>query len=373
MRTIRAALAAFMCIVAAHGEIAAAEGRSPAPDATVPAAPAARVGQRDGGLAGALPDRAVWQAYRARFVTETGRVVDTGNEGISHSEGQGYGMVLAVAAGDREAFDRIWGWTRANLMVRNDELLAWRWEPNRRPGIADMNNATDGDILVAWALVEASEAWQDRAYAVAGRRIAVEVGRKLILPNTRHGVMLLPGLSGFAAEDRTDGPVVNLSYLVFPAFARLGIVAPEFDWVALARDGVRMIENARFGPARLPVEWTSLASAAPAPAAGFSSLYGYNAARIPLYLAWGGFDQLVRPLRGGSPLSVVDVASGRQTGGSDESGYAAIGALTACAYEGARWPAQLRSVRTGENYYPVTLHLLSLAAARMRYPSCLRD
>ena len=31
----------------------------------------------------------------------TGRVVDTGNGLISHSEGQGYGMLLAVAAGDR--------------------------------------------------------------------------------------------------------------------------------------------------------------------------------------------------------------------------------------------------------------------------------
>ena len=355
------------------GHAMAAEGdRRPRDGAPAPA----RSERRNGALHRALPDGAAWQAYRARFVTEAGRVVDTGNDGISHSEGQGYGMLLAVAAGDREAFDRIWGWTRANLMVRNDALLAWRWEPNRRPGVADMNNATDGDLLVAWALTEAHEAWGDTAYAVAGRRIAVEVGRKLILSGTRYGAVLLPGMSGFTAEDRRDGPVVNLSYLVFPAFARLSVVAPEFDWPALGRDGARLIAAARFGKAELPVEWTALGGAAPAPAAGFAPHYGYNAVRVPLYLAWAGLDELVRPPRrdAGSPgLAIVDVTTARSVGGSDEGGYGAIGALLACAYDHAAWPAQFRSVRIGENYYPVTLHMLALTAAAMRFPSCLRD
>src|SRR5436309_1896309 len=41
-----------------------------------------------------------WRSYKARFVTDQGRVVDTANGRISHSESQGYGMLLAVAAGD---------------------------------------------------------------------------------------------------------------------------------------------------------------------------------------------------------------------------------------------------------------------------------
>ncbi|WP_239514610.1 glycosyl hydrolase family 8, partial [Klebsiella pneumoniae] len=79
----------------------------------------------------------------------------------------GYGMLLAVAAGARAAFERIWGWTRANLMVRSAALAAWRWAPDHRPGVSDMNNATDGDILVAWALTEAAEAWGEPAYRTA--------------------------------------------------------------------------------------------------------------------------------------------------------------------------------------------------------------
>ena len=74
-------------------------------------------------LAGVLAQDPIWKSYKSRFVTEAGRVIDTANGQISHSEGQGYGMLLAVAALDRNAFDRICGWTRANLMVRDDQLL----------------------------------------------------------------------------------------------------------------------------------------------------------------------------------------------------------------------------------------------------------
>ncbi|MGH7860175.1 MAG: glycosyl hydrolase family 8, partial [Candidatus Binatia bacterium] len=83
---------------------------------------------------GTAPDRAEWLAYRERFVTPEGRVVDTGNGGISHSEGQGYAMFLAVSFGDRAAFERIWRWTKETLQVRADKLFAWKWEPAESGG-----------------------------------------------------------------------------------------------------------------------------------------------------------------------------------------------------------------------------------------------
>lgn len=328
-----------------------------------------------------LPNKEMWRAYRSRFVTESGRVVDTANGGISHSEGQGYGMLLAVAAGDRAGFEAIWGWTRANLFVRGDELAAWRWEPEKRPAVADMNNATDGDLLIAWALTEAAEAWGDVSYRVAGRRIAVEIGRKLILLKTANGSLLLPGMAGFSAEDRIDGPVLNLSYYVFPAFARLPLVAPEFDWAGLSRAGLRLVEKARFGPSRLPSDWISLKTAEPQPAEGFPAQFSYNAIRIPLYLAWAGFDQprhhevflaaWSRTERRGLPL--IDLAQGQPALWLEERGYGALPALSACAAKGVVMPRALRTVQAGENYYPATLTLLALTAAAMRYPSCLQD
>ncbi len=43
-----------------------------------------------------------WAAYREKFLAPDGRIVDTGNGDISHSEGQGYGLLLSVAADDRD-------------------------------------------------------------------------------------------------------------------------------------------------------------------------------------------------------------------------------------------------------------------------------
>lgn len=334
------------------------------------------------GLAGLLAHDSAWAAWRARFVSPQGRVIDTGNGDISHSEGQGYGMLLAVAAGDQATFERIWGWTRANLMVRDDVLLAWRWEPDKRPAVADMNNATDGDILVAWALTEAAEAWGDAAHRVAARRLAVEIGRKLVVLRGPHAPVLLPGMAGFSAQERPDGPVVNPSYFVFPAFERLPLVAPDIDWAGLSRAGMALVETARFGTPGLPTEWVSLKEAAPRPAAGFAPVFGYNALRVPLYIAWAGLGEARHyapyralwesaPPRPGRPgLALVDTADGALFAVVDEPGYAALPALVACAAEGRPLPAGLLAPTPAQNYYPATLHLLALVAAAARTPSC---
>ena len=52
-----------------------------------------------------------WRQYKERFVTSDGRVVDNANGGISHSEGQGYAMLIAERLDDRLTFETIWRWT----------------------------------------------------------------------------------------------------------------------------------------------------------------------------------------------------------------------------------------------------------------------
>ena len=93
-----------------------------------------------------------WSAYKGAFLDPGGRVIDTGNGNISHSEGQGYGMWLAVLADNLSDFELIWSFTRTELLVRDDGLSAWKWDPRTRPHVTDINNATDGDILIAYAL-----------------------------------------------------------------------------------------------------------------------------------------------------------------------------------------------------------------------------
>ena len=75
-----------------------------------------------------------WVAYKERFVAENGRVIDDANGRISHSEGQGYGLLLALLANDRADFARIWTFTNTRLLLRDDGVLQLddpveRWVP----------------------------------------------------------------------------------------------------------------------------------------------------------------------------------------------------------------------------------------------------
>ena len=376
MKLIARLLAAFALISIIAAPLAAQT------TSTVAAGEASRPLKLDGRalpLGGALKSQDVWLTYKSRFITEQGRVLDTGNNYVSHSEGQGYGMLLAVAANDRPVFDLLWGWTRANLLVRGDDLFAWRWEPGQRPAVADMNNASDGDLLIAWALTEAADFWGDQALRIAARRIAVDIGRKLVVNKSGHGALLLPALAGFAAEDRNDGPVVNLSYYVFPALGRLSLVAPEIDWTGIMQSGLTLLKATQTGSSRLPGDWTALKDGTPKPAQGFPNAFAYNAIRIPLYLSWAGvgerehyepFAAWARHRRG--QATIVDLASGRDIETYGETGYAAVPALTLCVTDEQSVPVELRTSSPSENYYPATLRALALIALQMRYPSCLR-
>jgi len=287
-----------------------------------------------------------WTQFKARFVSSDGRVVDAGNKGVSHSEGQGYGMLFAAAAGDQEAFERIWSWTRDNLQTRpDDDLLSWRWVPNGggQGKVDDPNNATDGDLLAAWALARAGQRWSEPAYRDASMALCRDILRLTVLE--RDGtLMMLPGVQGFRREQAV---VLNPSYYVFPAIDALGMVTGDVIWQRLSSDGADLIEQARFGRWNLPPDWLlvryeepdpepppeeqaeaaeaeaeadspsegtadgangdataegdAAAEAAEADAEqdeepkprldlpeGFDPAFGFNAIRIPLNLVWGG-------------------------------------------------------------------------------------
>lgn len=315
-----------------------------------------------------------WDNYKSRFVSPEGRVIDDGNGGISHSEGQGYAMLLAVAADDSLTFSRVWGWTVKELYRRNDGLASWRWSPTANPHITDANNATDGDLLIAWALARASHRWRSPEYGDAARRIALAIGRKATF-QSRFGLTLKPGASGFDSGNMADGPVVNLSYWVFPAFPALAELAPEVDWASLTKSGLAILAASKFGPVDLPSDWISI-KAAPVPAKGFPPLFGYNALRIPLYVVWGGLgttETLAPFLRltrdGAATPMVVDVSSGLPTEPFYDKGYRAIFDLAACA-TGSHEAPLAREPVDAEHYYSTALHLLAVLAAEDRGLPC---
>src|SRR5688572_23233707 len=318
------------------------------------------------GLAACAADND-WDTFKQGFVEAEGRVVDTGQARISHSEGQGFGMLFAVHYDDRAAFERLWQWTQKNLQVRDDALLAWKWEAQR--GVTDRNNATDGDLLVAWALVRASEKWRVPEYGSAGKRIAQEVRAKLV-KRVAHGMVLVPGVEGF---DKPDGLTINLSYWVFPAFRDLGRVDPAPEWEELAKSGIAILGYSYFGRWRLPPDWLKLGERV-SPGGPPPERFGYDAVRIPVYLAWSRreTEALMRPYRDFwghfDGLRWVPAWTNLKDDSIDSRGAdAGIRAVAQLVRDGPQAKAdRLPALDRGQSYYSAVLLLLCKVALRER-------
>ncbi len=226
-----------------------------------------------------------WDAYKAQFISADGRNIDRQQGKTSTSEGQGYAMLLAEGFDDYPAFQKIWRWTKNNLQVRkNDRLFAWEWgkRPDGQWAAIDLNNATDGDTLIAYALVLAGRKWRNASYISAGRAIAADIRKHLVIE--RNGMLLvLPGCYGFSSNDAL---VMNPSYFIWPAYRIFGEVDNKQFWSRVYRDSMKLLGKARFTVFGLPPDWMTVNRAgAPLPT-GKRSVYGYSAIRVLLYLAW---------------------------------------------------------------------------------------
>ena len=319
---------------------------------------------------------AEWANYVQGFVADEGRVVDTGNNNISHSEGQGYGLILSVLADDRPTFERIWSFTSTELMVRDDGLAAWRWEPDSSPHITDANNATDGDMLIAYGLSLAGQAWNVPDYTEAARKIATTIGQSL-LAQADGMPAILPGADGFAERPDGTGPVLNPSYWVFetlPVFAELD---PSTDWNAVTETGLELVRRARVTRSGVPPDWLVFdGDGQMRPAAGFPVEFGYNGIRIPLYLMRAGHNPaLLEPFRkhaDAQGLYKVDPVTGDHLEPITEPGYRLIQAAMECVTEGTGVPEDLQTM-SATSYYAATLQLLLLDYLRRSQPACVGD
>ncbi len=310
-----------------------------------------------------------WFAFARRFLHPSGRVVDTGNGNVSHSEGQGYALLAAVRANDRPSFERILAWTLQALRRPNDSLLAWRWRPGSEIPVDDLNNATDGDIFVAWALAIAGDIWRSPRHHAQAEAMASDILRRCVVEAGRRWV-LLPGAYGFRNAQRT---VVNLSYYTLPALRALSFLAPSPAWRRVETDFLALVREARFGEWGLPPDWLELQRHRDAshPAWGWPSRFSFDAARVPLNLCWAGLARescvlAARRFWLEQPHQVVpawvDLLTGTQAPFPASSGVVAIARLAEAAGQGQGIIAHMPEVDAAQDYYAASLTLLARIA-----------
>ena len=312
-----------------------------------------------------------WTMYQQAFVAPDGRVMDPSQNSISHSEGQGYGLMLALMNDDRPAFDRILKWTVDNLQVRRDALLAWSWgrRPNGDWNVIDYNNASDGDILIAFALLKAAQRWDHPPHRQAAQRIIRDIRTQLAV-TVKDYRLIAPAYFGFNGD---AGHVFNTGYLVLPAFAEFARVDDDVLWKRVLSDSWRLLERSAFSRFKLPADWVALENGQVTVDRARSPFFGYEAIRVPLYLAWHGAgerlaafaDYLQFVENAGYLPSRVNLIDGTVSADEAPAGFYAVMGL--CAERLGREPlahnllreAAARIAREPKDYFSNTLYLLA--------------
>jgi endoglucanase len=185
-----------------------------------------------------------WTGFAARHLQGDGRIIDFDTrEHHSTSEGQSYGLFFALVHNDRPAFDRVLQWTEANLSGGRlaQRLPAWRWgrKTDGSWGVLDENPASDSDLWIAYALIEAGRLWNHPPYHALGRSVLANVAREEVMELPGLGRMLLPWPRSVAT-----GPLwrLNPSYMPLQLLRRFQQEDAQGPWRDIAQNTVRMLE-----------------------------------------------------------------------------------------------------------------------------------
>ena len=244
-----------------------------------------------------------WESYKSRFMMPDGRIIDTGNGNVSHTEGQGFAMLLAVANNDRPAFDKLWQWTDKTLRNKENGLFYWRYNPVAPNPVADKNDATDGDTLIAWALLRAQQQWHEKSYGSASDAITASLLKSTVVTFAGRQVML-PGAKGFYLNDHLN---LNPSYFIFPAWQAFAARTHLTAWRKLQSDGQALLGKMAWGTSQLPSDWVALrADGRMEPAKEWPTRMSFDAIRIPLYV----YDEVAPWFMTGGLLAVRDLTLG---------------------------------------------------------------
>lgn len=289
----------------------------------------------------------IGEDFLADYVDDDGRVVrrDQGDDTVS--EGQAYGLLVAVAVGDEKRFDAIWRWAEDEL-VRPDGLLAWQWKDG---AVVDDMPASDADVDAARALVLAGSTFDRPDLTTAGVDLGTDVLDEMTV-STDVGRILLPGPWAMG-----PGPwSYNPSYASPATFAQLGAASGDPRWAELEA-GSRAVTTNILSSTALPSDWAQVrqdGTTVPLPSADGSSgtvQYSYDAGRLALrYAESCQPDDVALAASMASVLQRYDelpmqLDLGGQSVGSDQSplAYAARAAAEASDGQHDRAAADLRT------------------------------
>lgn len=180
--------------------------------------------------------------------------------GVTTSEAMGYGMMIAAAMGDKDTFDKMWGYVKGKL---SGSLMTWK--------TGGSGSATDGDEDIAYALLMANAQWPSGGYKTAADSMIAA-----ILSSDVDANKVIKGGNGW------EGPF-NPSYFAPAAYRKFT------GFTEVINKGYQLVNaNINATTAGLPTDWANRSTGAPSDNGGAQVtsqlpgiVYGYDGARVP--------------------------------------------------------------------------------------------
>jgi endo-1,4-beta-D-glucanase Y len=308
-----------------------------------------------------------WKAAHAQSCSNGSWVVKK-DAGSVVSEGIGYGMLLSANRNDRVLFDGLWKYYGDHLDSKG--LMNWATGLCDAPGNNNANAATDGDLDVAMALIQAHARWPDGGYLAAAEALT----SKIIQHETEEcsgRAILRPGDMFGGCSDAANAKI-NPSYFA-PGYYRVFahyFPAQAARWNALVEGSYELFPLYQARMSGLVPDWSKVDGGD-----WYGSSYSYDACRTPWRVmvdyAWTGEARALTFLK-----NVNAWVDAHGLVGSQPNNSAFVGALAlASAYDKAKLDAAvttwLGSKGDDMPYFQGTLRVLYLFAAAGQFPSTL--
>ena len=186
-----------------------------------------------------------WNYYKQNSIKDNNKVVDRNDKSVN-SEAQSYAMIRAVMMNDKNIFDKLYSWTKQYMQVFPDnKLFAYKIRPDSEGNYTnvDMMNATDGDLDISYALVQADRKWGSNGttnYANELKDILNSIFQFRVL-ELNNKLTLLP----FNSQKWKGLEILNPSYFSPAHYKLFSGYNPSNNWGRLANDTYDTLEAIR--------------------------------------------------------------------------------------------------------------------------------
>lgn len=208
------------------------------------------------------------------------------------SEAQGYGMLLAVKAGQKHLGSQTDFQKLDNYYLRhrlsNSNLMSWRQE-NKKGSLQDNPvSASDGDMMIAQALLEADKVWPGHGYKAQAFKLISDIKK---LESNRSAKIITVG--NWANKKSHFYNVMRTSDVMPEAFEEFCQATGDHSWIEIKSQMLTYLQqlSSQHKTGLVPdFAWISRQKqASPAKANDVATKddgnYSTNACRVPMLLA----------------------------------------------------------------------------------------